>query len=121
MLKRKSNLNAFLNYIPAVVYMAFIFYLSSIPLRFPEVIDIIDPTKFFLHIAEYSLLGFLLSCANSSKMLSIFIGSAYGLSDELHQSFVPFRKFSIFDLLADVIGVCVGIALFMYFISKKKT
>jgi VanZ family protein len=110
------NKKMILNYTPVLIYMGLIFYLSSIPLGFLEIFYF-DPTKFTLHIAEYSILGFLLFRANNNKILSLFIGSVYGLGDEIHQNFVPFRVFSVFDIIADVIGVSVGIALF--FLIKK--
>jgi VanZ family protein len=109
------------SYTLVVAYMAVIFCLSSIPLTFPEVIDRADPTKFGLHVVEYSLLGFLLFNANRNVKVSVLIGSIYGLSDEVHQKFVPFRQFSLFDVVADVIGVCIGTAFFLHLTKRKAT
>ncbi|MDI6798591.1 MAG: VanZ family protein [Candidatus Aenigmarchaeota archaeon] len=110
------------NYILVLAYMLVIFYLSSIPLNFPEMINTIDPTKFSFHVAEYSVLGFLLFNATRNILFSVSISSIYGLGDEVHQYFVPFRSFSIFDLIADVIGSCLGVVFFLIsrdLISKK--
>ncbi|MCW1296265.1 MAG: VanZ family protein [Candidatus Parvarchaeota archaeon] len=101
-----------LNYTLIIIYMLIIFYLSSIPLDFPEIIDLLDPTKFSLHVIEYSILGFLIFNAKRDKKFSILIGFFYALTDEIHQSFVPYRIFSFFDLIADFIGVYLGIILF---------
>jgi VanZ family protein len=95
--------------ITTVIYMALIFYLSSIPLGFLEIIKF-DPTKFSLHVIEYIPLGILLSLLTNFKF-SFLIGSLYGLSDEVHQYFVPFRTFSLLDWLADSIGIAIGIII----------
>jgi VanZ family protein len=93
-----------LNILVVITYMVLIFYLSSIPLEFPEIANKLDPIKFSLHVIEYTILGFLLFNLNKSLKFSFFIGALYGISDEIHQYFVPFRAMDIFDIIADVIG-----------------
>lgn len=88
--------------------MSFIFYLSSIPLGLPEVVHRLDPERFVLHLAEYALLGFLLFNARQRLGFALLVGTAYGLSDELHQLFVPTRVFSPHDVLADSLGSLLG-------------
>lgn len=107
------------NYIFVLVYMLLIFYLSSIPLQMPEIIERIDPTRLFLHAIEYSLLGFLLFNARRNVLFSVSIGSAYGMSDEIHQFFVPSRHFSVFDITADIIGTCLGVLFFQLCMKFK--
>ena len=46
-----------------------------------------------------------------NAVFAIVASTLYGLSDELHQSFVPNRTSDIADLMADGIGACVGCAL----------
>jgi VanZ family protein len=41
-------------------------------------------------------------------MLSVLLSSLYGVTDELHQAFVPGRVASIGDLVADSIGAFTG-------------
>lgn len=96
---------------PAVLaWMGALFYLSSIssppqPLAF-------DFGDKITHAVAFGILGTLLSFAwlpyplGSIKrvMLVTVLVSAYGLSDEFHQSFVPGRVASATDLLADSIG-----------------
>jgi VanZ family protein len=101
-----------------LAYMAFIFYLSSIQLQFPTIIEKFDPTKFILHAIEYSILGFLLFLASKKLAQSFFISSIYGISDEIHQAFVPFRVFSYTDILADFIGSAAGVIV-TYLILKR--
>lgn len=40
-------------------------------------------------------------------MLTVLFCLLYGISDEFHQSFVPLRSVSVFDLLADVAGAFI--------------
>lgn len=95
-------------YILPVLWMVVIFILSSIPGSvFPKI-----PFPGFdklVHLMEYGILGFLWAKAFNSKItLTILIGIIFGIFDEIHQIFIPFREFSILDLLFDGIGVIFG-------------
>ena len=73
-----------------------------------------------LHVAAYAPLGFLMlraltggrlaaitwSRALSAAALSIL----YGLTDEIHQLYVPGRTADPLDLLADAVGAALGVA-----------
>jgi VanZ family protein len=71
-----------------------------------------------LHTVEYAVLGAL--CYRALRVsrhdswrrraipLAILFASLYGISDEVHQSFVPFRESSWLDWVADTIGSVVG-------------
>lgn len=102
-----------------MTYMVVIFYLSSIPLKFPEIIDVLDPTKFTLHMAEYMILGFLVYRPSKKSNFSFLLSSLYGVSDELHQYFVPFRSFSWLDILADVMGSLLGVVITRWLYKKN--
>jgi VanZ family protein len=81
----------------------------------------------FLHIILYMGFGFLLyitiknssnpTLCNYALLFAIIIGTLYGASDEFHQSFVPGRTASIWDLAADSTGV--GIAQIIIYIKDK--
>ncbi len=102
-------------------------------LLYPLYIISMYPDK-AVHIILYAGFGFLLyhTLKNSSHhtlrihafIFAVIIGTAYGASDELHQSFVPGRTASIWDLLADSIGISMAQAvIFMkerFSTSKKK-
>lgn len=45
---------------------------------------------------------------------TILIGSLYGLSDEIHQYFIPNRSTEFFDWLADTLGVICSLTLKKY-------
>jgi VanZ family protein len=88
--------------------MGLIFIISSFPgKKLPPLFPFSD--KIF-HLLEYALLGFLLRKAiNLSDfrypaVLAIIIGILYGITDEIHQYFVPGRECDIFDLTFDAFG-----------------
>jgi len=70
------------------------------------------------HMILYTVFGFLLyltlknspypSFRDHAMLFAIAIGILYGMSDEFHQSFVPGRTASIWDLSADAIGVTLA-------------
>ncbi len=101
---------------PALLYAALIFTLSS--LSRPQ--DLVPPALLsfdkLLHLAEYAVLGGLLSRALGAAVrppsrafaLALLLGALYGASDELHQAFVPGRDASPFDWSADAAGTALG-------------
>jgi len=100
-------------WLPVILYLSLIFYLSSL-----SRIEVVETLPTFilkdklLHLLEYSILAILLyRLLNQYKkfqpialVLAIILSTLYGLTDELHQLFVPGRFFSIQDLFADFIG-----------------
>lgn len=106
---------------PACGYAGLIFYLSSqshpeedLPSLFTLLSDKI------LHAVEYAGLGGLCyrafrwgtneSWAQQAVLLATLTASLYGISDEVHQWFVPFRESSWQDWVADTIGAAMGAA-----------
>ena len=71
------------------------------------------------HFSIYALVGFLLmSLVNTYKIkefdrlsISLIIGVIYAILDEIHQSFIPERSASIFDVILDGQGVLFGICI----------
>ena len=71
-----------------------------------------------LHAVEYSILSLLCyrafrwaavpTVARQAIVLAIVTASVYGLTDEVHQLFVPFREAGWQDWLADTIGAVIG-------------
>lgn len=96
-------------YILPILWTVVIFVLSSIPgSEFPEL-----PFPGFdklVHLVEYSILGFLWVKALGKRIIIvILLGIIYGVFDEIHQIFVPYREFSILDILVDGVGVILGV------------
>jgi len=108
---------------PVVLWMALMFYSSSIKGEDIPKIDVPGIDKLF-HFVEYFILGALLirAFANSSDkanfklifFLSILIASMYGVLDEFHQRFVSGRSPEIFDIVSDIIGSFSGALLSMH-------
>jgi VanZ family protein len=48
----------------------------------------------------------------------IIIAVAYGVSDEIHQSFVPGRDCNVWDWFADTLGAIIGAGLVMVSVRK---
>ena len=64
------------------------------------------------HFGEYAILGALLVVALTSPkraVLAVALASAYGVTDELHQLFVPGRMSDPVDWLVDTLGAIVGV------------
>jgi VanZ family protein len=69
----------------------------------------------FAHFAVYGLLGTLvcrLGRGWRAAFYAFLVVSAFGASDEWHQSFVPGRFTDFGDWLADTLGAAVAVALY---------
>jgi VanZ family protein len=69
-----------------------------------------------LHMAEYAPMGFLWTRILGGRLrrralLAVALSALFGLTDEIHQFFVPGREASVLDLLADVGGSALGALL----------
>lgn len=78
-----------------------------------------DPASTIAHFCEYLLLGALFVNALRSHMslsralvVAIVCASAYGVTDEIHQTYVEGRYCDVFDWLTDTAGATLGAALF---------
>jgi len=127
--------------ISALVWAAFIFYLSTATFGegtsqslltgavaflhltlSPAALDIVHAvSRKLAHLAEYGILGLLLyrSLAASGglsgelqkALWSVLAAAAYSLTDEFHQLFVPGRHASIVDCAIDSTGAAVAMLL----------
>lgn len=69
------------------------------------------------HFSIYTFAGIILMSLFSTYRLkdmqkiyfSIIIGITYAISDEIHQSFIPERLASIFDVMIDTMGIIFGV------------
>ncbi|MBI5048417.1 MAG: VanZ family protein [Deltaproteobacteria bacterium] len=106
-------------WLPPIGYMALIFYMSSQPLEEFQLPDVWNIDK-VAHFIEYGVLGIIwfraLNTVSVNSKQIVFVAFAitflYGISDEIHQHFVPNRNSSIYDAIADGIGAWVGIWLY---------
>ena len=109
--------NRNLSWVLFLIYSGLIFILSSIPIEIPYYF-FFDPRKLILHFMEYSILGSLSFFAIRKKNISIAFSIAYGITDEIHQYFVPGRFFDFYDMLADFIGSVFGVMLILFVLNK---
>ena len=130
-------------WLPPLEYMAAIFFVSSLPN--PQVGG--ETPDYILHALEYFLLTLLLMRLFLAKqsplvlkqrqnffllsgcrgdvinwhhacLLGVIIAIAYGVSDEIHQYFIPGRHCSWHDVVADTAGALLayGVALLDYLV-----
>ena len=102
---------------PVLAYALLIFALSSAS-DLPDLPERLSDK--LAHVLLYSGLGFLLARALAggrgrpvpgwAPPLVVLLAMLYGLSDEVHQLFVPRRRFDLLDLLADAVGAGLGAA-----------
>lgn len=108
-------------WLPAIVYCTVIFVQSSYPV--PYKIPQFHFSDKLMHVIAYAILGALICRAASSVkrwhnrwgilfLISAVAATAYGLSDEWHQSFVDGRSSELSDLIADFVGSLAGSCVF---------
>jgi VanZ family protein len=93
----------------ALAWMATIFWLSSAPRDFlpPGLAGTFVGNA--AHAPIYGLLALLAARASGSPAAGLAIAVLYGITDEWHQSFVPGRTSSVFDLATDAIGATAAL------------
>lgn len=111
------------------LYMAAVWVMSSMPadaiVELPKWDSIVKES---LHLVEFGILYVLLFLAALSikgvspklNLLFILVSSLYGLSDEIHQYFVPYRSATVIDVVKDVIGVLVASWVLFGAYQKKR-
>jgi VanZ family protein len=108
-------------WLPPLIYMAIIFYLSSQSAPLPAVTAVVWDK--ILHLFEYAGLAALFGRAlvgeglgwSASFVVAALLAAAYGATDEYHQLFVPLRSGELRDWLVDVLGASLGAALVFAF------
>jgi len=72
---------------------------------FPDVSDKVA------HAVAYAVLAGFLTLGTGRPALAVALSVAYGVTDEIHQAFVPGRTPDVLDLAADAVGAMVGAAV----------
>ncbi len=129
-----------------IVWMAFIFYMSSKngndsnemsnvvinTLRYMGIDEnrTLQSILTFLvrksaHILEYCILAwFIFNVAKeynnliASSVFTLILSVLYATTDEIHQLYIPGRSGKMTDVLIDSIGICMGVAI-SYFVHKR--
>ena len=118
MLPKVKNFTCY--WLPLVVYCLLIYIQSDYPS--PESLPSFEFSDKLYHFAAYAVMGVLFYRAYQTlplknnilllMLLSMISTSLYGLSDEIHQSFVPYRDGNLPDVIADVLGAVCGVYLY---------
>ena len=119
--------------VSVVAWMGLIFYLSSSsPADLPRQIEAFSwlgkLRDVVGHLVLYGVLGPLLLVSLWSwvtrstyqlrwALIAVGFGVLYGVIDEYHQSFVPGRSASTFDVFIDGVGVVVGVVGVWYVVE----
>lgn len=105
---------------PALAVMALIFVLSDQPgLAFSDDKAVDAPLRRVAHLAIYALLSVCLASGlRAGRSVVILLAAAvlavvYGMTDEIHQSFVADRSGNPTDVIVDGIGALIGVAVFV--------
>ncbi|WP_110928341.1 VanZ family protein [Bacillus massiliglaciei] len=99
-----------------ILYMGAVWTMSSMP---DDVIMDLPSSawdrfiKEALHLVEFAILYILFAAALAanqkltakSSLYAAIIAGLYGITDEIHQSFVPYRSATLIDAVKDNIGV----------------
>tara|TARA_Y100000310_G_scaffold252325_1_gene259012 strand:- start:264 stop:623 length:360 start_codon:yes stop_codon:yes gene_type:complete len=104
-----------LRFIPSLLWMSFIFFLSA---QSTTGIGQTKTSRFLIlktfHLIEYATLYILFYFSLRRKKPAMLLSYLYALSDEFHQTLVPGREGKITDTFIDLFGIVIGI-----FIVKK--
>lgn len=110
--------SAKLRWIPAVVWMGVIFWLSSRPGS-----DVPSGIAPYAHFAAYAVLGALALAGFAEPrrwLAAAALASAYGITDEFHQAFVPGRTPDPADWALDTAGALVGAVLLAWWLTRRQ-
>ena len=101
-----------------IAYALLIFLLSSFSGDKTEKLYLFKHSDKIIHLLEYAVLCFLVSKALSFTLkenvrryiglIAVVISLLYAITDEFHQSFVPGRYASMYDIFADGIGAVIS-------------
>lgn len=114
----KKN-RAILIYLPLIIYWLILFIATSLPTDYIPSVGVGDKfSHFFAYMVLSVLLYFTFSLQTRSEILkkypaiiTILVGSVYGILDELHQMLIPGRSAEFLDWIADFVGTIVGVLL----------
>ena len=117
------------NHWPALGWALLIFISSSIP---AEKLPDVGKSGFdkIVHFVMYFVLAAAIHWSVRHQMVSpwarryelvctVLLTTLYGLTDEIHQAFVPNRNTSILDLAADIGGAALYVAMFWLLFRKR--
>ncbi|WP_083566286.1 VanZ family protein [Domibacillus mangrovi] len=115
-----------------VIYMIAIWTMSGLP--HDTIMNLPNNTmdrflKESLHLVEFAFLYVLIIYAflangkltSFISLAAVIFASFYGLADEIHQAFVPYRSATLIDAIKDVTGAFVAFTIVNYMYFKKNS
>ena len=116
-------------YLPLIIHWAAIFVLTSIPGDSVPEFALDDKLK---HFTAYFVLTIFLTFALKFQnrreiirikylLVSFIITVIYSTIDEIHQVFIPGRSAEIWDWLANLMGILLGLALIRWIINRYES
>lgn len=116
-----------LAWLPAALYMLLIWWLSSRALNIST--DSFPFRDKGAHVVEYGVLGMLVAHALAGTYPSrsraalwwwaTGLTVLFGMTDEIHQAFVPGRSSDILDVAADAVGAVAGASVRLWLIRPN--
>jgi len=109
-----------------IIIAVMIFYISSIEFESGVPGGGINIYAILYHIIAFFFLALFLSISmvkgksTGLFFLVIILTITYGISDELHQFFVPGRNTSVSDVLLDSVGIVFAIISYFIYIEYRK-
>ena len=112
-------------WLPVVIQMALIFYFSSQPSGSPALERFPLPAGIG-HLGGYGLLALLLYRAFNRGFLgwslkpgiyTFLVAFSYGITDEIHQSFVPGRQALVSDVFINAAGIVLALIVVRFIIN----
>jgi len=106
--------------LPALLWMAAIFAMSAQRVVPQAPGFSVEVTAVAGHLVCYGILALLLLWALPAGVvrpryrvvLAVLLATLYGASDEFHQSFVPGRSATAFDVIVDAVGAILAVMLY---------
>ncbi|MCA9470443.1 MAG: VanZ family protein [Nitrospirales bacterium] len=115
-------------WMPVVLYAGLIVFLSSLSstgMKIPSLFYGYDDK--IIHAIEYAILAmlcyraylgtFVERLAMYAPVLAIVTAVLFGVTDEIHQAFVPLRHADVWDLVADAVGSFLGVAAWKWYMK----
>lgn len=102
------------------IYWVTIFVATHLP---SAVMPQLEWTDKFYHFGGFAGLAFLMAWAfpsiprNRQALLVVAIGFTYAFLDEYTQGFVAGRTCDVYDMVADAVGILIGLGV--YFVARR--
>ena len=116
-----------LSWIITLIIAVMIFYISSLtfgpsgaPGRGTNIYAILYHIFAFFFLALFLAISMVRGKNKALLFLVIILSAAYGISDELHQFFVPGRNSALSDVFLDSVGIIFAVIIYFITVEYRK-